>query len=224
MAALTPIAHELGEALLAEVRASGTPGAWLSRALESDPRSVPFRAAYASVARRLGPGGLEPALPPERPDTSLRPHWSKVDLLRLLLLHHALDCVPSSDQAQAVHALFEGGEIGEQESLLRTLSLLPEPERFLGTALLACRTNTTRVLSAIACENPYPALHFPEKSFNQMVLKAIFMEVSVEHIEGLFQRITPDLRRMTSDFQSERRAAGRPIPADTVLILGSKAP
>jgi hypothetical protein len=117
--------------------------------------------------------------------------------------------------------LFEAGELGEQESVLRTLSLLPEPERFLETGLQAGRTNTRRVFEALACENPYPAAHFPELNFNQLVLKAIFMEVPVSRIEDLARRITPELRRMAAAYASERRAAGRTVPDDAESMATS---
>ena len=66
----------------------------------------------------------------------------------------------------------------ERQAVLRVLALLPEPARFLAIALDACRTSTQPVFEAIACENPYPAAYFPEASFNQMVLKAVFTEVA----------------------------------------------
>ena len=87
------------------------------------------------------------------------------------------------------------------------------------TGLQACRTNAKDVFEALVCENPYPAAHFPELGFNQAVLKAIFMEVSVRRIEGLNARITAELKRMVSDFASERRAAGRAVPEDTGTIM-----
>ena len=113
----------------------------------------------------------------------------------------------------------ESGEIGEQESLLRTLSLLPDPARFTETGVGACRTNARRVFDAIACDNPFPAEFFAELAFNQMVLKAVFVEAPVARIEGLAARRTPELLRMARDYASERTAAGRPVPDDIALIL-----
>ena len=63
--------------------------------------------------------------------------------------------------------------------MLRTLALLPEPARFTETGVAACRTNAKRVFEAIACDNPFPAAHFPDLSFNQMVMKAVFVEAPV---------------------------------------------
>jgi len=107
--------------------------------------------------------------------------------------------------------------------VLRTLILLPEPLRFVPLGVEACRTSVQPVFEAIACENPFPARHFPEASFNQMVLKAIFIEVPIGRILELESRITPELQRMAADYASERRAAGRSVPKDvTRLVDGRK--
>jgi len=102
-------------------------------------------------------------------------------------------------------------------------SFLPGPERYLDLAIDACRTNVLDVFEGIACDNAYPAAHFPEANFNQMVLKAIFMEVSVTRVAGLAQRATAELSRMAADFGDERRAAGRSVPDDVDLIVGLDA-
>jgi hypothetical protein len=196
-------------------------GPFAARALElaANAESVAFRAMFASVARRLGSNaGAPPETAPAVCDAA-RPHWTLTDWVRAALLARAVGSVPEEAQAALVQTLFEAGEIGEQESILRTLELLPEPARFVDTALLGCRTNARRVFEAIACDNAYPARHFAELAFNQMVLKAIFIEVPVARIEGLDGRNGPELARMARDYASERRAAGRPVPSDVDRIL-----
>jgi len=197
---------------------------FLERAFRSaeTPRSLDFRAAFASVPRRLGGrASAQAAEPPAELAPLARPHWTLVDWVRAALIARALDAIASAEQAALILHLFEAGELGEQESVLRTLSLLPEPERFLETGLQAGRTNTLRVFEALACENPYPAAHFPELNFNQLVLKAIFMEVPVRRIEDLARRVTPELRRMAAAYASERRAAGRSVPRDAESIAAN---
>jgi hypothetical protein len=173
----------------------------------------------AGVARRLGPSGTQP--PAQTPELSdaVRPHWTLTDWIRAALTARALSATSFDRQPELVHRLFEAGEIGEQESILRTLGLFPEPSRFLETGLLGCRTNARRVFEAIACDNVYPERHFPELGFNQMVLKAIFIEVPVSRIEGLARRNGPELVRMAKDYASERRAAGRSVPSDIDIVL-----
>jgi hypothetical protein len=189
-------------------------------AAAKEPAGVAFRALYASVARRLGPAAGEAVVSPAPFAERARPHFTLTDWVRLTLVFRAFSNLPAAGQPELVERLFESGEIGEQESLLRTLALLPEPARFTDTGLAACRTNARRVFDAIACDNPFPAEFFPELGFNQMVLKAVFVEAPVARIEGLAARRTPELLRMARDYASERTAAGRPVPGDIALILG----
>lgn len=211
----TPLALEL-------FRSTGLESDWLERAFaaaEAGAGSIAFRAAYAGSARRLGSRAHEPFAPPAALASHTRPHWTLVDIVRAALLSRALAVAPPAGQSQVVVTLFDGGELGEQESLLRTLSLLPEPERFASAGLNACRTNATRVFAALACENPFPAACLPDPGFNQMVLKALFMELSLRRLEGLAARLTPELKRMVEGYASERRAAGRPVPEDVAYVL-----
>lgn len=182
------------------------------------PTSVGFRALFASVPRRLGaaaPSKLEAAAP-DLP--AARPHWTNTDLARLWLLLGALWHVPVGEQPSWLVGLFEAGEIGEQVSILRVLSALPEHERFVETGEQACRHNSLDVFEAMVAENPYLAAQFPALSFNQAVMKSIFLGVSVKRIEGLNERITPELSRMAAGYANERRAAGRVVPDDALYI------
>ena len=86
----------------------------------------------------------------------------------------------------------------------------------------ACRSHIQPLFEAIACENPYPARHFPELNFNQMVLKVLFTGVALDRVVGLQARVTPELQRMAADYASERRAAGRSIPPDIWRLIGER--
>jgi hypothetical protein len=118
-----------------------------------------------------------------------------------------------------VDTVYRGGEIGEQVSVLKALPHLPDPKRFVPLAVEACRTNAEPVFRAIAIDNALPAAHFPDLAFRQMVLKAIFLGVAVEGIVGLEKRVDDELVRMVESYASERRAAGRPVPADVDAIV-----
>lgn len=177
-----------------------------------------FRGLFASVPRRLGASAVArvASAPADLPHA--RPHWTLTDYARLWLVARALPLVGAAEQPNFVLGLFEAGEIGEQVSVLRVLPALPEPERFLETGLQACRTNARDVFEAIVCENAFPSAHFPPLNFNQAVMKAIFMEVSIQRIEALAPRITPELARMAASYASERLAAGRPVPPDAQFL------
>ena len=183
----------------------------------AEPPGIGFRALFASVPRRLGKAAeLSLEAPPEL--RAARPHCTLTDYLRLWLITQALPRLAEQQQADWVLQLFEAGEMGEQVSVLRMLPLLPNPARFVETGVQACRTNARDVFEAIVCENPFLVEHFPALNFNQAVMKAIFMEVSVRRIEQLERRITPELSRMAAGYASERRAAGRSVPADAEYL------
>ena len=183
----------------------------------AEPPGIGFRALFASVPRRLGKAAeLSLEAPPEL--RAARPHCTLTDYLRLWLITQALPRLAEQQQADWVLQLFEAGEMGEQVSMLRMLPLLPNPARFVETGVQACRTNARDVFEAIVCENPFLVEHFPALNFNQAVMKAIFMEVSVRRIEQLERRITPELSRMAAGYASERRAAGRSVPADAEYL------
>lgn len=203
---------------------SGPAAPWMGEALEraADPASPAFRALHASVPRRLGQAARQRPEPPAALRALARPHLTWSDWVRAGLVANVLRRLPSNDQPAALLRLFEGGEIGEQESLLRVLSLFDEPDRFVDTGLMGGRTNARRVFEAIACENPYPAAHFPDLGMNQLVMKAIFIEVPVARIERVVERSGPELTRMLEGYRSERLAAGRSVPADVALLLGGK--
>jgi hypothetical protein len=145
--------------------------------------------------------------------------WGLDSMARAALLVEALAAWPSERHVALVRELYLKGDEREQAAVLRALPLLPIAARFLEIAIDGCRTNVRDIFEAIACENSYPAAHFPEAAFNQLVLKAFFLGVPVSRIVGLDRRRTPELGRMAADYASERRAAGRTVPADIDLAM-----
>lgn len=187
-----------------------------------------FAGAYAGVARRF-PGAAAslpaPALDALRDAGMASPEaWAIADLARALLLLHAIAALPESDGVALATETFRRGDSAERVALLRTLPLLPAPERFTELAIEACRSHVLEVFAAIACDNPFPAAHFPELNFNQLVIKAIFMELPVSRVLDWRTRSNPELRRIATDYAAERRAAGRTVPADIAAIQSTEEP
>ncbi|MGK3966460.1 EboA domain-containing protein [Sorangium sp. So ce118] len=144
--------------------------------------------------------------------------WRLDELGRVTMLALVSRRLPGPELEQLLEVCYQQGDGRERQALLRALPLLDEAERFVSLAVDACRTNELPVFEAIACENPYPAAYFPDLNFNQMVLKAMFMGVALARIVGLARRRSGELARMAEDFASERRAAGRSVPADIGLL------
>jgi hypothetical protein len=212
-----------------ETRLSGEAERWLRDAVR-DAEAGDQRAllqAYTDASRTLGrlpftlrePGSFPP---PEAAGLSIDT-WTLEDAARLLfLLSHATARTPDA-HADAVVACYEQGNAREQQSWLKGVAVLPTPERYLSIVIDACRTNILPQFEAVACGNPYPSLYFPERNFNQVVLKALFNGVRLERIVGLFARANAELARMATDYAAERTAAGRPVPADIGLAMTGAA-
>jgi hypothetical protein len=146
--------------------------------------------------------------------------WTREDAGRaVLLLTRAAAASDPGQFVQAATECYERGDSSEQQSWLKSIAVLPEPERLLPVVIDACRTNILPLFEAVACENPYPARYFPDRNFNQMVLKALFNRVALSRIVGLAGRLNADLTRMAADYAAERRAAGRDVPSDIGLAM-----
>lgn len=105
-------------------------------------------------------------------------------------------------------------QIADKEELitfLKYLVLLPNAVFFKPSAVEALRTNIGPVFDAIALNNPYPQLYFNEQEWNQMYLKAVFIQRRLEDIVGVDERANKDLARIISDYAHERWAASRTI-------------
>ena len=205
-----PAEDALGRALGSPVDAPAGPGDLLNRftALGSPAWNTPLNPATdAQTEAQVQVPGIDLT------------RWSRSDAARALLLFDWIRRTPGPDVVPGLASCYEQGDAAEQTSWLRVLPLLPEPQRWLPWAIDACRTNIQPLFQAIACENPYPAAHFPERNFNQMILKALFNNVALARVVGHAARRNAELARMASDYADERRAAGRTIPADIGLAL-----
>lgn len=187
-----------------------------------------FALVYAGAGRRLGLAPVAPTAAEiewlEETGLAIPRGWPLSGVARAALLDVVCRGLERAERQELAQAVFKTGDNDERAALLRALSILPEPESFVELAIDACRTHVQSVFEAIACENPYPSLYFPEHNFNQMVLKSFFTEVAVQRIEGLPARRSAELTRMAEAYASERRAAGRSVPADLHFVTGGPPP
>lgn len=146
--------------------------------------------------------------------------WSLLEAARVSLVLTRPD-VSADGFAEKFNHLFIYADEGESCAYYRSLPLLPEPKRFVWRAAEGCRTNMRTVFMAVACDSPYPCLHFDDVAWNQMVVKALFTETPLTRIYGLDQRLSSTLAIMVLDYMDERRSAGRTLPVDAWLCLGS---
>jgi hypothetical protein len=207
---------------LVERHAEPTGRDWFRRAasrVDAASDATALLDAVAAASRSLGKAAVEPA---EADRTRLRMRgleWAVAgrgldEIGRLALLVLASRRLPADACVGMIERGYDDGDNRERQAILRALSLLPDPERFVAVGVEACRSHVQPIFEAMACENPYPAAYFPELNFNQMVLKALFIGVALDRLIGLDGRVTPELCRMAEDYASERRAASRSVPTD----------
>lgn len=169
----------------------------------------------ARCRREVGETPLdEPSLPSALGSVATR-DWTNACAARVLLLLEAagLEAQPSA----LIGRFFREADTAEQASVVRALPWLEPAAAFKPMALQVGRTNSAPLFAALALGTPYPAALYDEREFNQLVLKALFLDLPIEHIVGLGVRANPELSRMCADYVEEREAARRTVPADIWL-------
>jgi hypothetical protein len=137
----------------------------------------------------------------------------KANLLQIARIY-LLSEVLHQDQAfytPKVANIIQIADTGELETFLKYLVLLPNPQEYKQAAVEALRTNIAIIFDAISLNNPYPAKYFNDQQWNQMYLKAAFMERDLSQIASVAERANADLVRIISDYAHERWAASRKI-------------
>ncbi len=141
----------------------------------------------------------------------LRHHRAEVlEMARIFLLTEVLEADAPFFRDKVAN-IIQVADTSELATFLRFLPLLPEKDHFKFTAVEALRTNISILFDAIALENPYPAAHFNDQQWNQMYLKAAFMQRDLSLIMDVDGRANKDLARIISDYAHERWAASRSI-------------
>ena len=146
-------------------------------------------------------------------------HW---DLLQIVRIYFLL-MLPVEDERSYVRnfeRLFETADIEEQVTLYKALPLLPFPEVMVKRTKEGIRTNITDVFDAIALNNPYPSKFLDQAAWNQMLLKAVFMQRPLFRIYGSDERANPELSEMLIDFAHERWAANRNVTPELWRFVG----
>ncbi len=185
---------------------------WLSDQVKNLPVSSNFFIAFGMTPKKLGKEPIKlsekllQGLSAINPDVS-HINWSLDELGRLALLVN----LPLEGRDDVLVKLLAAADIREQKLLYKSIQYLEQPASFELQIIDGIRTNMTDVFDAIALHSSYPRKHFKEAAWNQMVLKAIFMERPIYRILGLDERRNEDLARIAIDFSQERISAGRKV-------------
>lgn len=145
--------------------------------------------------------------------------WTADRLCRVYVLTHLQE---DTEQAylDRIEQLFSIADVGELVALYSALPFYRYPEKWVWRTTEGIRSNMTDVFDAVALGNPYPARYLEEPAWNQMVLKALFMERPVYRIHGLDKRANAALARILGDYARERWAAGRTVSPELWRCYG----
>ena len=146
---------------------------------------------------------------PSEPD-----HRLDLEDLRQAVRTYLLLLLPENEvttRLSILGRLLETADIDEQVTVYRSLPLFSHPKSLTSLVTNGLRTNITLVFDAIALRNPYPARFLDEAAWNQLVLKAVFMERPLYLIVDADKRANSTLARILVDVAHERWAAGRTV-------------
>ena len=203
---------------------------WISSTVEDFNEGVEdwqFFSSFSAVPRYTGKDSLALTDNQQKKADQIRSGWKpeywRVDQLgRTLLVLAAAD----SDKATFLDRLektFVSSDMGEAEALYQALPILPYPKDLAERGAEGIRSNMTSVFNAVALNNPYPADYFDEGAWNQMVLKALFVQSPLYKIQGIDRRRNAKLAEMLVDYAHERWAADRTVSPELWRPVGPYA-
>ncbi len=118
--------------------------------------------------------------------------WSVDEAARILML--LTGCGGGQAFADRFTGLCRSAEVGEAIAFYRGLPLYPDPELLEGQAAEGIRTNMRAVFEAVAHRNPFPRERFDQNRWNQMVLKALFVDSTLYPMQDSTMAPIPSLR------------------------------
>ncbi|GAB6260694.1 EboA domain-containing protein [Photobacterium sp. R1] len=217
----TPLSHFSPDALQSELFAMLDPASrtWLQVARDKilDCRTLDnavnaLMLTSAMTRRKLGEEELK-----YQPEGT---HWQVDQAGRLLLLLTLRSIVPSAQWGELLFSLYRQFDENEKIVTVRALDWLGENHDLNPIAMETTRTNDINLFAAIALNNSYPVKYFNERAFHQLVLKALFLDLNIQQIEGLPLRQSPELTQLCVDLTEERLRAAREVP--TSIWLGMR--
>jgi hypothetical protein len=183
------------------------------RALQAKPEQARWFKALGMAPRKLGKADLAPSGAELQAAQALRhgldpTEWS-VDQTARIALTLAFYQGDEVGFVQQVAMLVDTSEINELLAIFRGFALFPQPEALESKAREAIRSTMRPVYEAMAHRNPYPSEFFDEAAWNQMIVKAFFLDSSIWQIQGVNERYNADLSVILILLVQERWAAGR---------------
>ena len=141
------------------------------------------------------------------------------DIIRLFLLLSLFEKHTELHNKATLKQYYQAGDSAEKSAFLKGLSLLDPQGEAVNIAVNAARCNSVDEFSALALFNDYPAEHFAELNFNQLVLKTLFIGLDISQINNLSLRLNTKLSNMCFSYAIEQALAERIPPASLWLAI-----
>lgn len=159
---------------------------------------------FSSCSRKL-----KNSLPPFSCGLEI-PFFNLIEITRIYLV--LLYCNTSQKPFDEIFPKLKiSADIQETVTLCKGLCFFPISENLKSYAEEGVRSNMKEIFESVAHNNKFPFLNFDENSWNQMVLKALFIDSPIFLIYGFKSRKNMELNRMVVDYALERIAASRTI-------------
>ena len=184
---------------------------WLDQKLHSIKTDQDFFISFALINKKIPRDHLQ--LSPAQiqtihlkyPEFNIE-NWTLDQLCRFsLLMYYSLLSVKSLTKLISV------ADTREQISIFKSLTYLENASHFTPIVVNGIRTNIVDIFDAIALKNPFAASYFSQDEWNQMILKAVFMERPIYQIKNIDQRKNEKLAHILFDYARERWAASRRV-------------
>lgn len=192
--------------------------------LNSDLEKKSFDLLFAMIPRKLGKGDLALTSNDLSAANASRAGWVpgnwSIDVAARIYLLIEISKDPIVPFAKRFKELHRTADVGELLALYGGLPLYARPEELVTLVADGLRTNIKAEFQAIAHQNPFPAEQFDENPWNNMILKALFIGIMLEPIQGIDKRVNPKLARILSDYAHERWAAGRFVSPELWRCIG----
>lgn len=208
---------------------SGGALCWLDDQLERIRHSADLRTLSIAIGltpRKLGKADLnltaEDQIWADRSRTGWDPRgWSVAEAGRVFIL------IAASQTERLFAARFgelcRAAEVGELVAFYKGLPLYRGQEELVDQAREGLRTNMRAVFEAVAHNSPFARERLGKDPWNQMVLKALFVESALHPIQGLDERANPELASIMCDYAHERWSAGRCVSPELWRCVGPHA-
>jgi hypothetical protein len=184
---------------------------WLDQKLHSIKTDQDFFISFALINKKIPRDHLQ--LSPAQiqtihlkyPEFNIE-NWTLDQLCRFsLLMYYSLLSVKSLTKLISV------ADTREQISIFKSIAYLENASHFTPIVVNGIRTNIVDIFDAIALKNSFAASYFSQDEWNQMILKAVFMERPIYQIKNIDQRKNEKLAHILFDYARERWAASRRV-------------